>query len=81
MRAWDLYVTGVGQESYAPGSRYPEEGHPAIYNFDWRTGRILPEYAMVLILAGCGEFEFRNQPLTDCGAGDVLLIAPGQWHR
>lgn len=81
MRAWDLHVTGVGLQIYAPGSRYPEAGHPAIYDFGWGAGRRLPEYAMVLILEGGGEFEFRTQPTTPCVAGDILLIAPGQWHR
>lgn len=81
IRSWDLYVTGVGQESYAAGDPYPEAGHPSLYNFEWRTGRVLPEYAMILILGGKGEFELRNQPRTECTAGDVLLVSPGQWHR
>jgi AraC-like DNA-binding protein len=81
IRSWDLYVTGVGQECYRAGDKYPETGHPSLYDFEWRSGRVLPEYAMILILEGSGEFELRNQPLTRCSAGDVLLVSPGQWHR
>ncbi|MCX6895291.1 MAG: helix-turn-helix domain-containing protein [Verrucomicrobia bacterium] len=81
VRAWELYVTGVGLQTYAPGEAYPKAGHPSLYDFNWREGRILPEHTIILITDGAGEFEFRNLPLTKCTAGDALLIAPGQWHR
>ena len=81
IRAWELYVTGVGQQSYAPGEPYPKAGHPSLYHFNWREGRVLPEYSVILITSGAGEFQFRNSPPAKCVAGDALLIAPGQWHR
>lgn len=81
IRAWELYVTGVGQQSYAPGEPYPKAGHPSLYHFNWREGRVLPEYSFILITSGAGEFQFRNSAPGKCVAGDALLIAPGQWHR
>jgi AraC-like DNA-binding protein len=81
MRDWELYVTGLGQQTYAPGEPYPKVGHPSLYHFDWREGRVLPEYSVILITSGAGEYQFRNSPLRKCHAGDALFIAPGQWHR
>ena len=78
---WECYVTAVGSQNYPPGTCYPCGGHPAIYDFAWKTGRILPEYALVLIDDGSGEYEFRNRVTGKCARGDVLLIAPGEWHR
>ena len=60
---------------------YPAKGHPTMYDFEWRTGRVLPEYLMILITEGGGEYEFRNIDKAHCVPGDVLLICPGQWHR
>jgi AraC-like DNA-binding protein len=81
IRSWDFYVTSVGSQTYLAGDVYPKSGHPSLYDFDWRKGRTLPEYAVVLITEGKGEYEFRNLPLSTCSAEDALLIAPGQWHR
>lgn len=81
LREWECYLTAVGSQAYPPGTRYPCPGHPAMYDFAWRAGRVLPEYAVVLIAEGSGEYEFRNCDIQNCAKGDVLLIAPGQWHR
>jgi len=81
LRAWGIYLTSAGQSTYHPGQKYPQRGHPKAYNFNWASGRILTEYAIVLITAGTGEYEFRNYAPGQCRRGDVLLVAPGQWHR
>ncbi|PTX95657.1 helix-turn-helix domain-containing protein [Opitutus sp. ER46] len=81
IRGWELYVTSVGAQDYARNEGYPRPGHPSLYDFDWRKGRTLPDYALVLVTRGRGEYEFRNLPKRECGPGDVLLMAPGQWHR
>jgi AraC-like DNA-binding protein len=81
LRAWGIYLTSAGQSTYQPRQKYPQQGHPKAYNFNWASGRILAEYAVVLITAGTGEYEFRNYAPGQCRRGDVLLVAPGQWHR
>ena len=81
LRKWELYLTSVGQSIYKPCQKYPQAGHPETHNFSWASGRILSEYAIVLITAGSGEYEFRNFAPGHCRQGDVLLVSPGQWHR
>jgi AraC-like DNA-binding protein len=81
LREWELYLTSVGQSIYKPCQKYPQAGHPETHNFTWASGRILSEYAVVLITAGSGEYEFRNFAPGRCRRGDALLISPGQWHR
>ena len=81
LRKWELYLTSVGQSIYKPCQKYPQAGHPETHNFTWASGRILSEYAIVLITAGSGEYEFRNFAPGHCRQGDVLLVSPGQWHR
>jgi len=77
----ELYLTGFGQSSYAPHEKYPCAGHPHDYHFKWKRGRVLGDFAVVLITNGQGEFE--DQPLgrVPFGIGEVLLIPPGVWHR
>ena len=81
LRDWELYLTSVGQSIYKPWQKYPRGGHPETHHFTWSAGRILSEYAIVLITAGAGEFEFRNIAPGLCRQGDALLVSPGQWHR
>lgn len=78
---WDLYLTGVGCASIPAGAIYPPEGHPYIYNFRWETGRILPEYQILLIAEGQGVFESAKTAETIVNSGDVILLFPGIWHR
>ena len=54
---WDLYITGVGFAHICPGRSYPPKGHPEVYDFKWKTGRVLPEYQIIYILQGRGVFE------------------------
>lgn len=77
----DLYVTSVGHGTYAPGEAYPRAGHPGDYEFRWRDGRVLGDFAVVLIEQGEGEFEDRSLGRVAWRAGEVLLLPPGQWHR
>ena len=81
MHSWECFVTTVGDAVYAPGEPYPHRAHPTVYDFDWRSGRVLPEYQIVLITAGAGEYEFRKNETLRCAQGDVFQIVPGQWHR
>lgn len=77
----EIYVTSVGRLAYAPGATYPVGGHPDDYAFEWRRGRILGDFALVLVEAGSGEFETKDIQRVTWHAGEVLLLPPGVWHR
>jgi AraC-like DNA-binding protein len=77
----ELYVTSVGRLAYAPGASYPVPGHPDDYAFEWRRGRILGDFALVLVEAGGGVFETEDRRSVAWHAGEVLLLPPGVWHR
>lgn len=76
-----LYVTGAGWSQVSPGSTYPHKGHPELYDFTWRSGRVLPEFQFVFISEGSGEFESRETGLLDIQAGTMLILQPDSWHR
>lgn len=80
-RRWGLYLTDCGYTEIAPGTPYPPLGHPAAYQFDWKTGRTLDEYHVVYITRGRGMFEARGVRRLAIEAGDVFVIFPGVWHR
>jgi AraC-like DNA-binding protein len=76
----ELYVTAVGSQDCPAGRHYPTPGHPDGYNFDWNRGRVLGDFAIVLLSRGSGAFETRTGRYV-CRARDALLIPPGVWHR
>jgi AraC-like DNA-binding protein len=78
---WDLYVTGVGYSNVPPDSPYPSSLHPELYDFAWSQGRVLPEYQVLYITRGEGEFESEAIGKEMVAAGTVLLLFPGVWHR
>jgi AraC-like DNA-binding protein len=80
--AWGVAVRAGGRITNAPGRVYPPAGHPADHAFAWEHGRVLGAWQVVMIAAGGGEFEGRRRGGVEAvGAGDVLWITPGQWHR
>lgn len=76
-----LYVTGVGNELVPPGAEYPNRKHPELYDFSWHTGRILPEFQLVFVESGGGEFESPQTGLLQVEAGTAILLFPDVWHR
>lgn len=81
-RAWGVSVRGIGCIRSAPGATYPPSGHPDDHTFDWRHGRVLGAWQLVLIVSGNGECEFeRGGGRHHVPAGSVIIIVPGQWHR
>ena len=60
----------------APRQAYPPKGHPAVYHFDWRRGRVLPEFAMVFISAGHGEFESEETGHRQFSEPTLLFLLP-----
>jgi len=78
---WGAYLTGAGRSTALPGEPYPLPGHPQLYDFSWEHGRTLPEFQLVLVTGGAGEFESQNVSRREF-EGDVLFfLTPGLWHR
>ena len=78
---WGAYLTGVGRSSSAAGELYPLAGHPQLYDFSWEKGRTLPEFQLVLVTGGSGEFESQNVPLRNFDGDALFFLTPGTWHR
>ena len=78
---WGAYVTGAGVATIPPKHPYPPFGHPTLYHFDWRRGRTLPEFQMVLITQGAGEFESEQTGKLAFHGPTLLWLFPGVWHR
>ncbi len=76
-----LYVTGIGTQSNRPSEAPRAKGHPYLYWFTWEKGRVLPEYQMVYVTAGSGEFESRPTGLVSVEPGTALFLLPDVWHR
>ena len=79
--AWGLYVTGAGCSSFPPGTTYPPAVHPDMYDFTWELGRKLPEYQVVYITRGRGDFESSATGEVEITAGTLFMLFPDVWHR
>jgi AraC-like DNA-binding protein len=55
--------------------------HPADHHFGWEHGRILEALQIVLITAGCGQFESHGTKPQVIAAGCAFMLFPGVWHR
>jgi PAS domain S-box-containing protein len=78
---WGAYLTGVGRSTTLPGQDYPLAGHPQLYDFSWENGRTLPEFQLLMVTGGAGEFESESVPLTSFQGDALFFLTPGQWHR
>jgi AraC-like DNA-binding protein len=78
---WGLYITGAGRGRIAPRHSYPPAGHPSLYQFDWRRGRTLPEFQVILLTDGKGVFESEPTGRQSLSPDTLLLLFPGVWHR
>jgi PAS domain S-box-containing protein len=78
---WGAYLTGAGRSVAEPGELYPLPGHPQLYDFSWEKGRTLPEFQLVLVTEGAGEFESSNVPLRQFHGDALFFLRPGNWHR
>jgi len=79
----ELYLIGAGRQTILPGELYPPVPHstPVLYHFNWRDGRILPEFSIILIARGSGTFESRETGLIKIDEGTGMFLFPGVWHR
>jgi AraC-like DNA-binding protein len=80
-KLWGLYVTGSGNADIPPNTPYPPVKHPDIYMFDWRHGRILPEFQILYITRGKGIFESKISGKKKIEEGNIVFLFPGVWHR
>jgi AraC-like DNA-binding protein len=76
-----MYVTGLGRATIHAGDRYPPSGHPILYQFDWARGRTLPEFQLVMLTDGAGEFESEATGNVRLEGAALLFLFPGVWHR
>lgn len=74
-------LTSIGALAYSPGQKYPQAGHPKDFDFRWQRGRKLPDFALVLIVAGHGQWEAERGGPQSVAAGDAFFLVPGGWHR
>ncbi len=79
--ATGFYLTGAGRERIGPHQHYPLPNHPDMYEFSWNTGRVLPEYQLVHIACGSGEFESRETGPVRIQSGMAMILMPDVWHR
>jgi AraC-like DNA-binding protein len=75
-----LFLTGAGRMVIPPGADYPSQAHPDLYQFNWRDGRVLPEFSLLWVESGSGVWETR-QGVFPIQAGQVGRVISGQWHR
>lgn len=76
-----FYLTGAGRELIGPRQVYPQPSHPELYTFGWDRGRILPEYQLLYIHSGEGEFESKATGRCKIVPGTLLWLVPDVWHR
>lgn len=76
-----LYVTGAGRSRIRVQTPYPAPGHPDLYHFTWAEGRILPEFQIILITRGRGEFESRETGRLPIRHNTLMVLFPDVWHR
>lgn len=74
-------LTSVGSSVYGRGQKYPVAGHPGEFDFLWERGRVLADFALILIVKGAGEWECQGGESARVSAGDILYLVPGGWHR
>ena len=76
-----IYVTGAGRAAIEPDEPYPPNGHPTLYQFEWSRGRTLPEFQVVLVSDGGGEFESEATGRVEFDNAALFFLFPGVWHR
>jgi AraC-like DNA-binding protein len=52
-----------------------------LYHCDWLRGRTLPEYQLVFISGGVGEFESQATSRVEIDGPTLIFLFPGVWHR
>lgn len=81
LECWGLWISGSGVATVAPGNEYPPAGHPSDHYFQWKEGRVLETFQVLLITQGTGWLETREFGRKKIVSGMVFLLLPGVWHR
>lgn len=76
-----LYLIGGGRRCVAADQIYPPVEHPGVYQFRWERGRELPEYQIILLTDGGGQFESEATGVVDLEGPCLVVLFPGVWHR
>lgn len=79
--AMGFFLTGAGMQSVNSRDAQKWPAHPDIYAFTWERGRILPEYQLVYLSAGAGEFESQASGHVNINPGTAIFLLPDVWHR
>jgi AraC-like DNA-binding protein len=77
---WGMYITGVGRWRTLAKRVNAPAGHPLMYQFDWKRGRILPEFSINLVTDGRGEFESQATGRVPVKPNSLFFLFPGVWH-
>jgi AraC-like DNA-binding protein len=79
---WECVATSLGYSKIPPHHIYPPVRHPVDHHFTWANGRVLRAYQIIYISEGRGVFESEGiSRRWRVGAGSVLILFPGIWHR
>ena len=75
-----LYLTAVGRGTIPAQNTYPPSGHPNLYAFNYKRGRILPEFQFILIAEGSGVFQTEESGVVPIQPNTLLMLFPDIWH-
>jgi AraC-like DNA-binding protein len=79
---WGCVATAAGYTNVLPNQPYPPRQHPLDHYFDWKDGRVLRSYQIILVSAGSGVFECATQRnVQPVEPGTIIILFPGIWHR
>ena len=79
---WGCVATAAGFTNIIPHQPYPPVQHPLDHYFNWKQGRVLQSYQIILISAGTGMFESAALPgIQAVEPGTIMVLFPGIWHR
>jgi AraC-like DNA-binding protein len=92
---WGLYLTSAGRVLDSVSTDMPHGVHPKMYMFDQsfvprdvaitsssrESGRILPEFAVILITDSHAVFETEETGVIEFREPSLIFLFPGIWHR
>ncbi len=78
--AMGFFLTGAGKQSVNDKEARHRPSHPSIYAFTWDYGRVLPEFQLVYLHNGAGEFKSNETGRVDINPGTAMILMPDVWH-
>ena len=79
-KAWGIVVVDAGHAAVPPKSPCPPSRHPRDRH-EIASGRVLSGFHFICVASGQGEFETKATGIRRLGAGDLVVLPPGIWHR